>query len=133
MNARRGHTLLEVAAVLALLALVVGVSLFGLGNSQERELIQKVNRDLLLLDSAKCAWRVANPLAVLVDNEAGRFAAVQPFVKVGLQPVASLSALQPNASLGNVTYFLNAEGQPASAYNSDKSAWFNRATLAWDH
>ncbi len=128
----RGFSLVEVVAVMALLLLIMGLGLWGLGGSRERQLREKVALDLTRIDSAKATWRADHPQAAFPADEAARFEALRPYLRVGLQDVPTLAALQSNTNLaGVVVYSINAETNPASAQNSSTSQLFDRASGDW--
>lgn len=128
----RGFSLIEVVAVMALLLLIMGIGLWGLGGSRERQLRDKVSLDLIRIDSAKANWRADNPQAVFPSDEAARFEALRPYLRVGLQEVSSLAALQPNTNLaGVVVYAINAETNAAGAHNLSTSQLFDRSSGEW--
>ncbi|MBK7091806.1 MAG: prepilin-type N-terminal cleavage/methylation domain-containing protein [bacterium] len=72
----RGFSLIEVVAVMALLLLIMGLGLWGLGGSRGRQLREKVVLDLARIDSAKATWRADHPQAAFPDDEAARFDAL---------------------------------------------------------
>lgn len=128
----RGFSLLEVVAVIALLFLLLGLSIWGFGGARERELREKVRTDLIRIDSAKSSWRVDHPQSVFPVDESSRFAAIEPYLKVGLQAVTNLSDLFPNPNLGGmVAYSINPETTPAGAQNSTTGKSFDRSTGDW--
>ena len=128
----KGFSLVEVVAVMALLLLIVGLSLWGMGGSRDRQLRGKVTLDLARIDSAKAAWRADHPQAVFPADEAARFQCLQPYLRGGLQDVPSLAALQPNTNLaGLVSYAINAETVPASAQNLSTSQQWDRSVEEW--
>jgi len=127
-----GFSLVEVVAVMALLLLIMGLGLWGLGGSRDRQLLSKVTLDLARIDSAKAAWRADHPQAAFPVDEASRFQSLRPYLQVGLQDVPSLTALQPNTNLtGVVVYAINAETNPASALNSTTSQQLDRSSGNW--
>jgi prepilin-type N-terminal cleavage/methylation domain-containing protein len=127
-----GFSLIEVVAVMALLLLVMGLGLWGLGGSRERQLREKVVLDLTRIDSAKATWRADHPQAVFPADEAARFEILRPYLRVGLQDVPDLSALQPNTNLaGIVGYSINAETNSAGARNLSTSQLFDRPSGEW--
>ena len=67
-----GFSLIEVVAVMALLLLIMGLGLWGIGGSRERQLREKVVLDLTRIDSAKATWRADHPQAVFPADEAAR-------------------------------------------------------------
>ena len=128
----RGFSLIEVVAVMALLLLIMGLGLWGLGGSRERQLREKVALDLTRIDSAKASWRADHPQAVFPDDEAARFEALRDYLRVGLQDVPTLAVLQPNTNLaGIVVYSINAETNPANAQNLSTSQLFDRSSGGW--
>jgi prepilin-type N-terminal cleavage/methylation domain-containing protein len=128
----KGFSLVEVVAVMALLLLIVGLSLWGMGGSRDRQLRGKVTLDLTRIDSAKAAWRADHPQAVFPADEAARFQCLQPYLRVGLQDVPSLAALQPNTNLaGLVIYAINAETVPAGAQNLSTAQQWDRSVEEW--
>ena len=127
-----GFSLIEVVAVMALLLLIMGLGLWGLGGSRERQLREKVVLDLTRIDSAKATWRADHPQAVFPADEAARFEILRPYLRVGLQDVPDLSALQPNTNLaGIVGYSINAETNSAGARNLSTSQRFDRPSGEW--
>lgn len=127
-----GFSLVEVVAVMALLLLIMGLGLWGLGGSRERQLRQKVALDLIRIDSAKANWRADNPQAQFPADETARFESLRPYLRVGLQEVSNLAALQPNTNLaGVVIYSINGETNAASAQNLSTSQAFDRASGGW--
>jgi len=127
-----GFSLVEVVAVMALLLLIMGLGLWGLGGSRDRQLLGKVTLDLARIDSAKAAWRADHPQMAFPADEATRFQSLRPYLQVGLQDVPSLAALQPNTNLaGVVVYGINAETNPASALNSTTSQQLDRSSGNW--
>ena len=127
-----GFSLIEVVAVMALLLLIMGLGLWGLGGSRERQLREKVVLDLTRIDSAKATWRADHPQAVFPADEAARFEILRPYLRVGLQDVPDLSALQPNTNLaGIVGYSINAETNSAGARNLSTSQLFDRPSGEW--
>jgi prepilin-type N-terminal cleavage/methylation domain-containing protein len=127
-----GFSLIEVVAVMALLLLIMGIGLWGLGGSRERQLREKVSLDLNRIDSAKASWRADHPQAVFPADEAARFEALGPYLRVGLQEVPNLAALQPNTNLaGLVVYAISAETNAASARNLSTSQLFDRFSGEW--
>lgn len=127
-----GFSLIEVVAVMALLLLIMGLGLWGLGGSRERQLREKVVLDLTRIDSAKATWRADHPQAVFPVDEAARFEILRPYLRVGLQDVPDLSALQPNTNLaGIVVYAISAETNAASARNPSTSQQFDRSSGEW--
>jgi type II secretory pathway pseudopilin PulG len=128
----RGFSLIEVVAVIALLFLIMGIGLWGLGGSRERQLREKVALDLIRIDSAKANWRADNPQAAFPSDEAARFEALRPYLRVGLQDVPSLASLQPNTNLaGQVVYSINAETNAVGARNLSTSKVFDRSSGEW--
>lgn len=128
----RGFSLIEVVAVIALLFLIMGIGLWGLGGSRERQLREKVTLDLIRIDSAKANWRADNPQAVFPSEESARFEALRPYLRAGLQDVPSLASLQPNTNLsGQVVYSINAETNAAGARNLSTSKVFDRSSGEW--
>lgn len=128
----RGFSLLEVVAVMALLFLLIGLSIWGFGGVRERELREKVRTDLIRVDSAKSSWRVDHPQSAFPVDESSRFTAIQPYLKVGLQTVTNLSDLFPNPNLGGIVmYSINAETTLAGAENSTTGKSFDRSTGDW--
>jgi len=128
----RGFSLIEVVAVMALLLLIMGIALWGLGGSRERQLREKVALDLVRIDSAKASWRADNPQAIFPSDEAARFEALRYYLQVGLQDVQSLGALQPSTNLaGLVVYSINGETNAASAQNLSTSKLFDRTSGEW--
>lgn len=128
----RGFSLIEVVAVIALLFLIMGIGLWGLGGSRERQLREKVALDLTRIDSAKADWRADNPQAVFPSEESARFEALRPYLRAGLQEVPSLASLQPNTNLsGQVVYSINAETNAAGARNLSTSKVFDRSSGEW--
>lgn len=77
----RGFSLIEVVAVMALLLLIMGLGLWGLGGSRERQLREKVALDLTRIDSAKATWRADHPQAIF-----------RPMSPRGLRPCATICA-----------------------------------------
>jgi prepilin-type N-terminal cleavage/methylation domain-containing protein len=127
-----GFSLVEVVAVMALLLLIMGLGMWGLGGSRARQLTGKVMLDLARIDSAKAAWRTDHPQAAFPTDEAARFQSLQAYLQVGLQNVPSLAALQPNTNLaGAVVYTINAETNPASAQNLSTSLHWDRSSGEW--
>src|ERR1051326_3886901 len=127
----RGFSLLEVVAVMALLFLLLGLSIWGFGGARERELREKVRTDLIRIDSAKSSWRVDHPQSVFPVDESSRFTAIQPYLKVGLQAVTNLSDLFPNPNLGGtVTYSINPETTTAGAEKGTAGNSFDRFTAS---
>jgi type II secretory pathway pseudopilin PulG len=127
-----GFSLIEVVAVMALLLLIMGLGLWGIGGSRERQLREKVVLDLTRIDSAKATWRADHPQAVFPADEAARFEILRPYLRVGLQDVPDLSALQPNTNLaGVVVYSINAETNSAGARNLSTSQLFDRPSGEW--
>jgi len=127
-----GFSLIEVVAVMALLLLIMGLGLWGIGGSRERQLREKVVLDLTRIDSAKATWRADHPQAVFPADEAARFEILRPYLRVGLQDVPDLSALQPNTNLaGIVGYSINAETNSAGARNLSTSQLFDRPSGEW--
>jgi len=117
---------------MALLLLIMGLGLWGLGGSRERQLREKVALDLTRIDSAKANWRADHPQAFFPDDEAARFEALRDYLRVGLQDVPTLTALQPNTNLaGIVVYSINAETNPANAQNLSTSQLFDRSSGGW--
>lgn len=128
----RGFSLIEVVAVMALLLLIMGLGLWGLGGSRERQLRDKVALDLTRIDSAKATWRADHPQAIFPSDEATRFEALRDYLRVGLQDAPSLAALQPNTNLaGVVVYSINTETNAASARNLSTSQLFDRSSGEW--
>lgn len=128
----RGFSLIEVVAVMALLLLIMGIGLWGLGGSRERELREKVALDLTRIDSAKATWRADHPQAVFPADESGRFATLRPYLRMGLQDVPSLASFQPNTNLaGQVVYSINEETNAAGAHNLSTSQSFDRSSGEW--
>jgi prepilin-type N-terminal cleavage/methylation domain-containing protein len=128
----RGFSLIEVVAVMALLLLIMGIGLWGLGGSRERQLREKVALDLTRIDSAKATWRADNPQAVFPADESARFATLRPYLRMGLQDVPSLASLQPDTNLaGQVVYSINEETNPAGAQNLSTSQFFDRLSGGW--
>ena len=128
----RGFSLIEVVAVMALLLLIMGLGLWGLGGSRERQLREKVVLDLARIDSAKATWRADHPQAAFPDDEAARFDALRSYLRVGLQEVPTLASLQPNTNLaGMVVYAISAETNAASARNLSTSQLFDRSSGEW--
>lgn len=127
-----GFSLIELVAVMALLLLIMGIGLWGLGGSRERQVREKVTLDLTRIDSAKANWRADNPQAVFPADEAARFEALRPYLRVGLQDVPSLASLQPNTNLaGIIVYAVNAETNLAAARNLSTSQQFDRSSGEW--
>jgi len=127
-----GFSLVEVVAVMALLLLIMGVGLWGMGGSRERQLRGKVTLDLARIDSAKAAWRADHPQALFPADENSRFQCLQPYLKVGFQDVPSLAALAPNTNLaGVVVYAINEETNAASAQNLSTSQQWDRSSASW--
>lgn len=117
---------------MALLLLIMGIGLWGLGGSRERQVREKVTLDLTRIDSAKANWRADNPQAVFPADEAARFEALRPYLWVGLQDVPSLASLQPNTNLaGIIVYAVNAETNLAAARNLSTSQQFDRSSGEW--
>ena len=117
---------------MALLLLIMGLGLWGLGGSRERQLREKVALDLTRIDSAKATWRADHPQAVFPADEATRFEALRDYLRMGLQDVATLAALQPNTNLaGQVAYSINAETNAAAARNLSTSQLFDRFSGDW--
>lgn len=128
----RGFSLIEVVAVMALLLLIMGLGLWGLGGSRGRQLREKVVLDLARIDSAKATWRADHPQAAFPDDEAARFDALRSYLRVGLQEVPTLASLQPNTNLaGMVVYAISAETNAASARNLSSSQQFDRSSGEW--
>ncbi len=128
----RGFSLIEVVAVMALLLLIMGLGLWGLGGSRGRQLREKVALDLTRIDSAKATWRADHPQAAFPDDEAARFDALRSYLRVGLQEVPTLASLQPNTNLaGMVVYAISAETNAASARNLSTSQQFDRSSGEW--
>ncbi len=128
----QGFSLVEVVAVMALLLLIMGLGLWGLGGSRERQLREKVALDLIRIDSAKASWRADHPQAVFPADEAARFEVLRPYLRVGLQEVPSLASLQPNTNLaGTVVYEINVETNAAVARNISTSQLFDRSSGEW--
>ena len=90
-----GFSLVEVVAVMALLLLIMGLALWGLGGSRARQLTGKVTLDLARIDSAKAAWRADHPQAAFPADEASRFQSLQPYLQVGLQDVTTSPRCSP--------------------------------------
>ena len=133
MKTRTGFSLLEVVSVLVLLSLIVGISLFGLQDTQERQIRQKVHLDLSRIDSAKASWRIDHPRAEFPANEPDRFTQLQPYLKSGLQSINSLSELEPSAQIGYVIHYsIEAEDTKAKAHNTTLGLVFNRETQDWE-
>ena len=131
-HSQSGFSLVEVVAVMALLLLIMGLGLWGVGGSRDRQLLGKVTLDLARIDSAKAAWRTDHPQMAFPADEAARFQSLQPYLQVGLQDIPSLAALQPNTNLaGVVVYAINAETNPASALNSSTSQQLDRSSGDW--
>ena len=127
-----GFSLVEVVAVMALLLLIMGVGLWGMGGSRERQVRGKVTLDLARIDSAKAAWRADHPQALFPADEDSRFQCLQPYLKVGFQDVPSLAALVPNTNLaGVVVYAINEETNAASARNLSTSQQWDRSSASW--
>lgn len=127
-----GFSLIEVVAVMALLLLIMGIGLWGLGGSRERQLREKVALDLTRIDSAKANWRADHPQAIFPTDESSRFEALRPYLRVGLQDVPSLASLQPNTNVaGQVMYLINAETNTAGANNLSTSKVFDRSSGEW--
>jgi len=127
-----GFSLVEVVAVMALLLLIMGLGLWGLGGSRARQLTAKVTLDLARIDSAKAAWRADHPQALFPADENSRFQCLQPYLKVGFQDVPSLAALAPNTNLaGVVVYAINEETNAASAQNLSTSQQWDRSSASW--
>ena len=117
---------------MALLLLIMGLGLWGLGGSRERQLREKVTLDLIRIDSAKASWRADHPQSVFPADETARFEALRPYLRVGLQEVPNLAAWQPNTNLaGTVVYEINAETNAAVARNISTSQLFNRSSGEW--
>lgn len=117
---------------MALLLLIMGLGLWGLGGSRERQLREKVALDLTRIDSAKATWRADHPQAAFPADEAARFDALRSYLRVGLQEVPTLASLQPNTNLaGPVTYSINAETNAAAARNLSTSQLFDRSSGEW--
>lgn len=132
LRSSRAFSLLEVVAVMALLLLIMGLGLWGLGGSRERELREKVALDLVRIDAAKAAWRADHPQSIFPDDEAARFELLRAYLRVGLQDVPTLASLQPNTNLaGMVIYAINAETNPAAARNLSTATCFDRSTRTW--
>ena len=130
---KRGFSLIEVVAVMALLFILLAWSLWGIGGARERELREKVRTDLIRIDAAKSAWRVDHPQSTFPSEETLRFNSIQPYLKAGLQTVTNFSDLFPNPHLGGaITYSINAETTPASAQHSVTGQLFNRSTGDWE-
>lgn len=128
----QGFSLVEVVAVMALLLLIMGLGLWGLGGSRERQLREKVALDLIRIDSAKASWRADHPQAVFPADEAARFEVLRPYLRVGLQEVPNLASLQPNTNLaGTVVYEINVETNAAVARNISTSQLFDRSSGEW--
>ena len=128
----RGFSLLEVVAVMALLLLILGLGLWGLGGARERELREKVSLDLVRIDAAKAAWRTDHPQADFPATEVERFGVLQPYLSVGLREVSTLETLQPNTNLaGMVVYLINAESDAAGACDLTTSHQFDRSSGEW--
>lgn len=128
----QGYSLIEVVAVMALLLLIMGIVLWGLGGSRERQLREKVTLDLTRIDSAKASWRADHPQSVFPSDEGARFDALRDYLRVGLQSVQSLATLQPNTNLAGVLiYSINAETNAASARNLSTSQTFDRSSGEW--
>jgi prepilin-type N-terminal cleavage/methylation domain-containing protein len=128
----QGFSLIEVVAVMALLLLIMGLGLWGMGGSRERQVREKVTLDLLRIDSAKASWRADHPQTIFPPAEAARFEAIRDYLRVGLQNVQDLTALQPNTNLaGVITYSINAETNAASALNLSTSQTFERSSGEW--
>lgn len=117
---------------MALLLLIMGLGLWGLGGSRERQVREKVTLDLTRIDSAKANWRADHPQAIFPADESSRFEALRPYLRVGLQDVPSLASLQPNTNLaGQVVYLINAETNTAGAGNLSTSKVFDRSSGEW--
>ena len=128
----RGFSLIEVVAVMALLLLIMGLGLWGLGGSRGRQLREKVALDLTRIDSAKASWRADHPQAIFPADESARFEALRNYLRVGLQDVPTLASLQPNTNLaGMVVYAISAETNAASARNLSTSQLFDRSSGEW--
>lgn len=128
----QGFSLVEVVAVMALLLLIMGLGLWGLGGSRERQLREKVALDLIRIDSAKASWRADHPQAVFPADEAARFEVLRPYLRVGLQEVPNLASLQPNTNLAaQVVYSINAETNTAGACNLSTLQVFDRSSGEW--
>lgn len=123
---KRAFSLVEIVAVIALLSLLMGLALWGVGGWRERELTEKIRLDLARIDSAKAAWRADQPQAELPEAELDRFNLLQPYLKVGLQEVTALVDWAPAGTV----YQINAENTPASAQDGAKV--FNRQTGTWE-
>lgn len=117
---------------MALLLLIMGLGLWGLGGSRERQLREKVALDLTWIDSAKATWRADHPQAIFPADEAARLDALRSYLRVGLQEVPTLASLQPNTNLaGIVVYAISAETNAASARNLSTSQQFDRSSGEW--
>ena len=117
---------------MALLLLIMGLGLWGLGGSSERQLREKVALDLTRIDSAKATWRADHPQAIFPADESARFEALRDYLRVGLQDVPTLASLQPNTNLaGIVVYAISAETNAASARNLSSSQQFDRSSGEW--
>ncbi len=128
----QGFSLIEVVAVMALLLLVMGLGLWGMGGSRERQVREKVTLDLIRIDSAKASWRADHPQAIFPSDEAARFEALRDYLRVGLQNVQNLVTLQPNTNLaGVIAYSINGETNAASARNLSTSQTFERSSGEW--
>jgi len=131
-NQMRGFSLVEVVAVMALLLLIMGLGLWGMGGARERELREKVSLDLVRIDSAKAAWRNDHPQAEFPSDEEARFLALRSYLSLGLREIPTLESLQPNTNLaGIVVYIINRETGAAAAHNLSTGQQFDRTSGEW--
>lgn len=108
---KRGYSLVEVLTVLVLMVILTSAAIWAFGGANQRELFSKISQDIVRIDSAKAAWRVEHPQDAFPADEAGRFTAIQPYLKSGLKPVGTMISFQPL----DVVYFINDELTISSA------------------
>jgi len=124
--------MVEVVTVLVLISIIGALALWSFGNSTQREVNSKVYLDLSRLNAAKTAWRTDHPRDAFPLDEATRFLVLSGYVKVGLQSVPNLAAMEPNANLvGAITYTINGEGVLPVANNAKSGQVFNLSTSQW--
>ncbi|MEI6780703.1 MAG: prepilin-type N-terminal cleavage/methylation domain-containing protein [Verrucomicrobiota bacterium] len=80
---RRGFTLVELVAVVAILGLLASFALIGYEHSVETAGLKQVQRLLALVDMAKTAWVQRNPGLPFPADEAGRWSGLLTYLPEG--------------------------------------------------
>jgi prepilin-type N-terminal cleavage/methylation domain-containing protein len=79
-NHRAGFTLVELVAVVALLAILGTGALLGLKHHREGANFRKVVRDLNAIDLAKQTWQTFHPADSWPTNEQGRWGCITNYL-----------------------------------------------------